>query len=651
MPDTNSLEFLHPTKKCDIVMKGGITSGVVYPTSVCTLARTYRFMNIGGTSAGAIAAAATAAAEYRRQNPANEDEQRGDGFAGLARLPKFLAEPTAGHTNLFWLFQPDPSARVLFNVGVRYTTSGAGGALWALLTGAPVVWILPSLVATGFLLRAILGTPHVWTLSILVSILAALPWMLLTFVAGILFVLVRPIRSLPPKGFGLCSGKTPPGAKQPALADWFHGFLNDLAGKPPEKPLTFGDLHDRGIQLRMISTNVTHGRPYGLPLDTANFYFKPKELAEYFPDAVIQWMMDHPGHASEKDDVDSNGFSRLPDAADLPVVVAARMSLSFPFLFRAVPLYTVDFTLLELDEPDPTLVKEPGGALQPGEPRVPERCWFLDGGICSNFPISMFDDPLPRWPTFGIDLQSLRKDRPDSTVWMPSRNGEGLGELWNRIPATAGLGPLVAYAGGMLDAARNWMDNRQITVPGYRDRIVHIRLDDNKEGGLKLDMDSETVTILTARGADAGSLLMNHFAHPAPDVELTWDNHRWIRLRSLFGQLETLLTSMRNALQQPEQGERSYDELLNRDHNKPPDSYRVNAAQRATINDCLRTLTDLAAHVEAQSPDAHPTYKAPRPVPSLRVLPRIVPTADADQRATLPVDPPAEGRRSLELPE
>ena len=35
--------------------------------------------------------------------------------------------------------------------------------------------------------------------------------------------------------------------------------------------------------------------------------------------------------------------------ANLPVVVAARMSLSFPFLFRAVPLYTVDFTLLQRD--------------------------------------------------------------------------------------------------------------------------------------------------------------------------------------------------------------------------------------------------------------------------------------------------------------
>jgi predicted acylesterase/phospholipase RssA len=43
-------------RKCDIVMQGGVTSGVVYPGLVCKLAEHYDFQNIGGTSAGAIAA-------------------------------------------------------------------------------------------------------------------------------------------------------------------------------------------------------------------------------------------------------------------------------------------------------------------------------------------------------------------------------------------------------------------------------------------------------------------------------------------------------------------------------------------------------------------------------------------------------------------
>ena len=52
---------------CDLVMKGGITSGVVYPAAMLGLSRRYRFRNIGGASAGAIAAVVGAACEYRRR--------------------------------------------------------------------------------------------------------------------------------------------------------------------------------------------------------------------------------------------------------------------------------------------------------------------------------------------------------------------------------------------------------------------------------------------------------------------------------------------------------------------------------------------------------------------------------------------------------
>ncbi len=45
------------------LMQGGVTSGVVYPGLVCKLAEYYDFQNIGGTSAGAIAASFTAAAD------------------------------------------------------------------------------------------------------------------------------------------------------------------------------------------------------------------------------------------------------------------------------------------------------------------------------------------------------------------------------------------------------------------------------------------------------------------------------------------------------------------------------------------------------------------------------------------------------------
>ncbi|MBV8343484.1 MAG: patatin-like phospholipase family protein, partial [Candidatus Eremiobacteraeota bacterium] len=94
---------------CDVVMKGGVTSGVVYPTAICRLATTYVIKNIGGTSVGAIAAAITAAAEFRRRK-----SNSGQGYAELAKLPGFLGAPRA----LLSLFKPDPIARPLFNVAM-----------------------------------------------------------------------------------------------------------------------------------------------------------------------------------------------------------------------------------------------------------------------------------------------------------------------------------------------------------------------------------------------------------------------------------------------------------------------------------------------------------------------------------------------------
>src|SRR2546422_9326215 len=89
-----------PQRLCDLVMKGGITSGVVYPLAACELAKAFRFKNIGGTSAGALAAAATAAAELGRESAKR-------GFRLLQDLPKFLGDKRAGAPNpkLFAFFR------------------------------------------------------------------------------------------------------------------------------------------------------------------------------------------------------------------------------------------------------------------------------------------------------------------------------------------------------------------------------------------------------------------------------------------------------------------------------------------------------------------------------------------------------------------
>ena len=110
---SDSGAWADPSLTCDIVMKGGITSGVVYPGAVVELAKRYRFKSIGGASAGAIAAAAVAAAEYGRT--------QGGGFARLARVPDELSATDAGGKGfLLQLFNPEDSTRRLFDTGFGF---------------------------------------------------------------------------------------------------------------------------------------------------------------------------------------------------------------------------------------------------------------------------------------------------------------------------------------------------------------------------------------------------------------------------------------------------------------------------------------------------------------------------------------------------
>src|SRR5437588_268257 len=100
-----------PDRYCDIVMKGGVTSGIIYPFAISKLSTAYSFKSIGGTSAGAIAAGAAAAAEYRRRYTGSNE-----GFTELDLLPNTLSvvDDDKKRSKLFRLFQPQPGTRPLF---------------------------------------------------------------------------------------------------------------------------------------------------------------------------------------------------------------------------------------------------------------------------------------------------------------------------------------------------------------------------------------------------------------------------------------------------------------------------------------------------------------------------------------------------------
>src|SRR5207344_121589 len=94
---------------------------------------------------------------------------------------------------------------------------------------------------------------------------------------------VHALRVLPKNGFGLCPGS-------PGLTDWLAGLLDDLAGLDEGRPLTFGDLADKGIRLRMLTTSVTHGLPQRLPFDDRQFLYDSNQLRRLFPGYVVDHM-------------------------------------------------------------------------------------------------------------------------------------------------------------------------------------------------------------------------------------------------------------------------------------------------------------------------------------------------------------------------
>ena len=607
-------------KKCDIVMKGGITSGIVYPGVVCKLAEKYQFQNVGGTSAGGIAAGLTAAAELARRQGRNV-------FPELAKVPFFLGAKSehASGSNLFNLFQPQPGMKGLFHFATAFLLSG----LFA-ITGA-VIRVLWFEILLGFAFGVAvicLGWQNsgwslvaVWVIGIL-AIVAGV------FLASLVGLLLR-LRRLPSHHYGFCFGYTKRTSdSQPiSLVEWLNDKLNSFAALPAAQPLTFGDLSNANITLKMITTCLTFGRPFTLPFQSNEFYFSPSELGQYLPADVIKWMEDHPPathHEAHGEQLDLTGLKPLPDHDNLPVILAVRLSLSFPILFCAVPLYAVDFTRRRrtVDEPAPAK-PVPGDAIGPDELRKPERVWFADGGITSNFPFHLFDSPIPQWPTFGLDLADLRADRQDNSprTWMPTSNVGGIANLWTRLGTTASIGSTLDAVFSMIDAARNWMDNLQAAAPGYRDRIVHIFLN-KREGGLNLNMPADVVTALSGYGEQAADHLIQHFidgtdaGKPTP---MTWDNHRWIRYRSSVSLLEQFLGEFAETLEHPETGDTTIMSLINRGDNDPPHSYKFTPQQRADALEVTEQVTNLAADMKNKDLETGD----PKPEPALRVRPKF----------------------------
>lgn len=559
---------------CDIIMQGGVTSGVVYPMAAVTLSRKFRLKNIGGTSVGALAAAVTAAAELGRLR----DPVGNHGYQRLAGLTKELGASgfsRNGVTRLFDLFQPQRTTRALFGVltaGLNRKSKLAAFMYSALaaIRHHGLAFSVAVAIILGIEAKAGNGGLCDWLLVVVLSsvvgvvVVAIALWISVTgpFVAN---------------GFGICTGyladpdatALPKRGREP-LTLWLSRMINGCAGLDEEgAPLTFGMLWHpqdpraappawlpkdgmrpwRYIDLQMISTNVTHGRPYRFPVEDEDqaLFFDPIELRRWFPENVVKHLVDYAepysANSAQGKPVLPSGLLKLPKAKDLPVVFAARLSLSFPILLSAVPLYAIE------------------DGRQTAPTSVFRKCWFSDGGICSNFPIHFFDAPLPLWPTFGINLEDEREDAPiidlsigaaghvvkpsqlsDNRFYFPADNAAGRSDTFGDFDeAKDGKGRLFGFLLAILSSARFWQDDMLMRAPAVRDRVVRVYLKAD-EGGLNLDMPKKVLETLSAAGERAASMLVERF-EPGSTDPMNFDNHRWVRLRSLTRVVEADMSS------------------------------------------------------------------------------------------------------------
>jgi hypothetical protein len=634
-----------PTRYCDLVMKGGITSGIVYPNAVLALARDFRFKNIGGTSAGAIAAAASAAAAVGdRKHVASGASGPAPGMLGFEGL-KQVSRQLSTEGFIYGLFQPARGARNAYRT-IVILAGNASPLRKGLAAFVGVVAIAP--FETVLLLGLFLAVGF-WAAGSHGTLAAALPSAVCAYLGGAVFAVLRVARVARHNLLGLCSGLRRPsrfgGRGHPALTEWLHDVLQALSGKASDEPLIFDDLWsadrypgepqtDKAITLQMITTGVSHHEPRTLPFSDASFWFLREQFDRLFPKTVVDWMV---AQAGTPVSVGGSDYYKLPADGRMPVLVAMRMSLSFPLLISAVPLH----------EPASRARRAPGPAQADAAKETSLRqsmealtargdtsssitafriCWFSDGGISSNFPLHLFDAPLPLWPTFAIDLvysSTDDSDRPEpvtvpgtaqekaeAAISLPLGNNIGWKRTYQSIAQPLALGEVAGFLFGIMGTMQNWRDLLQSRAPGQRDRIVHVSLDAT-EGGMNLNMPQAVLDSISLKGSAAGERL----------YQFSFDNHYWIRWRNVAAALQRYTIRIAASDQcSPRIPAYLSAYATAKSGSPPPVSYKFRSQPaQAEAERLLDQLIAQGAEWEDLGPDLN--EGSPRPQPQMQITP------------------------------
>ena len=619
---------------CSVVLEGGVTSAVIYASLLARLSRDYTFRDLGGASSGAVAAAAAAAAEFARCNSAGQSTAS---FTILGAFPALLAgDPGAKQTMLFKLFQPQRKGRASFNVAMAALDRKGDGSLGAAVARVFVALAAnfrgPALLAalavggTGWLVADWLSSKPGCGAGIESGLLCAAGFfvVILTAVAAgfalVVWALWVTVRALRENHWGLCSGMN--GDDPGALTLTLHNFFQQLSGLGSRAPLTFGDLWwgptpqdgserhkpaKRQIDLQVITTAVNLARPVRLPGKPGDdpllaYFYDPQEWAKLFPSDIMLHLKAHARGATLKHD-DGRLLTALPKPEQWPVLVAARFSLSFPLLLSALPMY--------IAVPRREMLRAGAEAKQLHfEAR---KVYFSDGGITSNCPVHLFDAPLPGFPTFGVNLYEL----PPHGGIRISRSDKHDPELEAAATADAATWKSpVPFLWTIVSTMLDWRDNLQRSLPGYRERIVHIGLSPD-EGGLNLAMTRTTILKLGKHGVEAADRLCHDFLTPRSTGEATaWERHRWTRARTTLSALHAYLAAFVGG---SASGEPDYTREL-RTATPLQHPFQDETARRQAL-DLVEGTRALMQEIDSTVPADALEQNTPRPAPVLHMSP------------------------------
>jgi predicted acylesterase/phospholipase RssA len=423
-------------------------------------------------------------------------------------------------------------------------------------------------------------------------------------VGPLLFFALQVRRVVLMPGFGMCTGMRAAGDKNASLVEWLHEGIQKSAQIPLHQPLTFGELwrapggpseetgknSDKSIDLRMITTCLSQGRIYELPQKNGDtpILFRLSELKQFFPESVINHLRMHSNPVDvmndaffirrfkERKDARSNdtveidnkikacqamlqaNFNELEQAdsvdirilpiADLPIVVAARMSMSCPVLFQAVPFLGLN---LDCHAEDMEIV----------------RLWFSDGGIGSNFPIHIFDQAIPKWPTLGLKLLDVspRKNSKGKVLltYLPFFHYLGADdnlifpndkEAFSNSKKRRTVGTFIQFLFSIYTSAKDGNDQSYLRTPDIRNRVVRVYMNNRSGNALNLKIEPDVIRWLAgAVGVQGGRNAADAYLADLEndkyrDKVNLWQDHRWVRMRMLIDGLRQYLKGAGQAI-------------------------------------------------------------------------------------------------------